>query len=51
MISPLLANIYLHYTFDLWADRWRRRKATGNMVMVRYADDIIIGFEHETDAE
>jgi RNA-directed DNA polymerase len=50
VISPLLANIYLHYTFDLWADRWRRREATGNMVMVRYADDIIIGFEHETDA-
>ena len=38
------------HTFDLWADRWRRREATGNMVMVRYADDIIIGFEHETDA-
>ena len=39
VISPLLANVYLHYVFDLWADRWRRRKATGNMVMVRYADD------------
>jgi retron-type reverse transcriptase len=38
VISPLLANVYLHYVFDLWADRWRRRKATGNMVMVRYAD-------------
>jgi RNA-directed DNA polymerase len=50
VISPLLANIYLHYTFDLWADRWRRREATGNMVMVRYADDIIVGFELETDA-
>jgi RNA-directed DNA polymerase len=44
------ARRYLHYTFDLWADRWRRREATGNMVMVRYADDIIVGFEHETDA-
>jgi RNA-directed DNA polymerase len=51
VISPLLANVYLHYVFDLWADRWRRRKATGNMVMVRYADDIVVGFERETDAQ
>src|SRR5450759_883306 len=50
MISPLLANVYLHYVFDLWADRWRRREATGNMVMVRYADDIVVGFQHEDDA-
>jgi len=50
VISPLLANVYLHYVFDLWADRWRRRKATGNIVMVRYADDIVVGFERETDA-
>jgi group II intron reverse transcriptase/maturase len=50
VISPLLANVYLHYVFDLWANRWRRREATGNMVMVRYADDIVVGFEHETDA-
>jgi hypothetical protein len=50
VISPLLANVYLHYVFDLWADRWRRREATGNMVMVRYADDIVVGFERETDA-
>ena len=49
-ISPLLANVYLHYTFDLWAERWRRREATGNMIIVRYADDIIAGFEHEADA-
>jgi RNA-directed DNA polymerase len=48
--SPLLANIYLHYVFDLWAERWRRREATGVMIMVRYADDIVVGFEHETDA-
>jgi RNA-directed DNA polymerase len=48
--SPLLANIYLHYTFDLWAERWRRREATGDMIIVRYADDIVVGFEHETDA-
>src|SRR5262249_36797483 len=50
VISPLLANVYLHYTFDLWAERWRRREATGNMIIVRYADDIIVGFEHEADA-
>ena len=48
--SPLLANIYLHYVFDLWAERWRRREATGDMIIVRYADDIVIGFEHEADA-
>ena len=50
VISPLLANIYLHYVFDLWAERWRRREATGDMIIVRYADDLIVGFEHETDA-
>ena len=50
VISPLLANIYLHHVFDLWADRWRRREATGHMVIVRYADDIVVGFEHEADA-
>ena len=48
--SPLLANVYLHYAFDLWAERWRRREATGDMIIVRYADDIVVGFEHETDA-
>jgi RNA-directed DNA polymerase len=50
VISPLLANIYLHYSFDLWAERWRRHEATGDMIIVRYADDIVVGFEHETDA-
>lgn len=50
VISPLLANIYLHYAFDLWAACWQRREATGDMVTVRYADDIIVGFEHEADA-
>ena len=50
VISPLLANVYLHYVFDLWADRWRRREATGDMVIVRYADDIVVGFEREADA-
>ena len=48
--SPLLANVYLHYVFDLWADRWRQREATGDMIIVRYADDTVVGFEHETDA-
>ena len=50
MISPLLANVYLHYVFDLWAERWRRREATSDMILVRYADDILVGFENETDA-
>ena len=50
VISPLLANIYLHYALDLWAMRWRRREATGDMIIVRYADDFIIGFQHEADA-
>jgi len=50
VISPLLANVYLHYSFDLWAERWRRREATGDMIIVRYADDIVVGFEHEGDA-
>jgi len=48
--SPLLANVYLHYVFDLWAERWRRREATGSLIIVRYADDIVVGFEHEADA-
>jgi RNA-directed DNA polymerase len=48
--SPLLANVYLHYVFDLWAERWRRREANGGMIIVRYADDIVVGFEHEADA-
>jgi RNA-directed DNA polymerase len=50
VISPLLANIYLHYALDLWAERWRRREATGDMIFVRYADDFIVGFQHEADA-
>ena len=50
VISPLIANIYLHYVFDLWANRWRRREATGDMIIVRFADDLIVGFEHENDA-
>lgn len=49
-ISPLLANIYLHYVFDLWAHQWRRRQARGQVVLVRYADDFVVGFEVEADA-
>jgi RNA-directed DNA polymerase len=49
-VSPLLANIYLHYAFDLWAEQWRRRYARGDVVIVRYADDLVLGFEHEADA-
>ena len=48
--SPLLANVFLHYVFDLWAVQWRRLEATGNVIFVRYADDIVAGFEHEADA-
>ena len=50
-ISPLLANVYLHYVFDLWAPRWRRRHAHGDVVVVRFADDFVVGFEHQGDAE
>jgi len=49
--SPLLANVYLHYVFDLWVRRWRHRSATGDMIVVRYADDAVVGFEHRSDAE
>ena len=51
VISPLLANIYLHYVFDLWVARWKRREAKGDMVIVRYADDIVVGFQHKAEAE
>src|SRR5205823_13318532 len=49
--SPLLANIYLHYAFDLWVQHWRRHRATGEMIVVRYADDAVLGFQHRADAE
>jgi group II intron reverse transcriptase/maturase len=49
--SPLIANVYLHYVFDLWADIWRRKVAKGDVVVVRYADDLVVGFQHRTDAE
>jgi RNA-directed DNA polymerase len=48
--SPLLANVYLHYVFDLWADWWRRRHGHGEVIVVRWADDFIVGFEHQVDA-
>ena len=50
-ISPLLANIYLHYAFDLWVKHWRKHQAAGDMVVVRYADDIVVGFENRAAAE
>jgi RNA-directed DNA polymerase len=49
--SPLLANVYLHYVFDLWAHQWRRRHASGDVIIVRYADDYIVGFQHQRDAQ
>jgi group II intron reverse transcriptase/maturase len=50
-ISPLLANIYLHYVFDLWVQQWRRKQARGEMVVVRFADDFVVGFQHREEAE
>jgi group II intron reverse transcriptase/maturase len=50
-VSPLLANVYLHYVLDLWAEQWRGRHAHGDVVIVRWADDFIVGFEHREDAE
>jgi hypothetical protein len=50
VLSPLLANVFLHYVFDLWIDQWRRQHAKGDCIVVRYADDFVIGFEHEADA-
>jgi len=50
-ISPLLANIYLHFVFDEWLDEWRKTRAFGDMVAVRYADDFIVGFQHRAEAE
>lgn len=50
VISPLLANVYLHYVFDLWVDQWRKRHAEGDVIVVRYADDTVVGFQHEDTA-
>jgi hypothetical protein len=49
--KSLLANVYLHYVYDLWVRQWRLRQTTGDMIVVRYADDTIVGFEHQDDAE
>jgi len=51
LISPILANIYLHYVFDLWVHEWRKRHARGDVIVVRYADDFVMGFEHRAEAE
>jgi group II intron reverse transcriptase/maturase len=51
LVSPVLANIYLHYAFDQWAHQWRRRQAQGAVIIVRYADDFVVGFAHREDAE
>ena len=50
IISPLLANLFLHYALDLWVQQWRKRHARGEMYIVRYADDFVMGFQHEEDA-
>ncbi|RKX37728.1 MAG: group II intron reverse transcriptase/maturase [Verrucomicrobia bacterium] len=50
-ISPLLANIYLHYVFDLWVHQWRQRQTNGDVIVVRYADDFVVGFQHRSEAE
>jgi RNA-directed DNA polymerase len=50
-VSPLLANIYLHYVFDLWVQRWRQKQARGDAIVVRFVDDFVVGFEHRVEAE
>ena len=50
ILSPLLANVFLHYVLDLWFDQWRKRHSHGNCIIIRYADDFVLGFEHEVDA-
>jgi hypothetical protein len=51
VISPMLANLYLHYALDVWAQAWREKVARGEMIVVRYADDAVLGFQHREDAE
>src|SRR5215472_10285854 len=51
VISPLLCSVYLHYVFDLWVQHWRTHRATGEVIVVRYADDSVLGFQHRADAE
>jgi group II intron reverse transcriptase/maturase len=50
-ISPLLANIYLHYVFDLWIQQWRTKRAKGDVIVIRFADDFVVGFQHRAEAE
>ena len=49
VVSPLLANVYLHYVFDLWVEAWRKKVAKGDLIVVRYADDLVVGFEHRAE--
>src|SRR5260221_13076030 len=51
VVSPLLANVYLHYVFDLWVEVWRKKVASGEVIVVRYADDLVVGFRYRTDAD
>ena len=51
VISPVLANIYLHYAYDLWVDAWRKRKESGDVIVIRYADDTVVGFQNEYEAK
>jgi group II intron reverse transcriptase/maturase len=51
VISPVLANLYLHYVLDLWVDQWRRKQARGDVIIVRYADDAVLGFQNREEAE
>lgn len=50
-VSPLLANIYLHYVYDLWVEQWRKRRAAVEVIVIRYADDTVVGFQRHADAE
>jgi len=50
-VSPMLANVYLHYVFDLWVKRWRNRQAAGDVIVVRFCDDVVVGFQYQQDAE
>jgi RNA-directed DNA polymerase len=51
VVSPLLAKVYLHYVFDLWMEAWRKKVADGDVIVVRYADDLVVGFQHRAEAE
>ncbi len=51
VVSPILANIYLHYVLDLWAHAWRGKNSSGDVIIIRYADDIVLGFQHEREAQ